>query len=407
MTKITEATKNSPVSLSMRVVLLLASSMTVMAGATIAPSLPQINQVFSEVENAALLTKLVLTIPGLFIAICAPIAGWLVDTFGRKNLLLGGLLLYGFAGASGFFLDNLYLIIVGRMFLGMAVAAIMTTSTTLIADYFSDEKARNAFMGMQGAFMAIGGIVFIMLGGWLADINWRYPFLIYLTSWFVLPAALWILYEPHLSSKNLSEKEDPQKEEKLSAESKKWVAINYITAFVGITFFYMVPVQIPFLLKEIAEVSNAQVGQAISTGMLAGALMAFNYQRIRARFNFTQIYIFIFLLMATGYFLVSQSTAYWHILGSLFVSGLGFGMMMPNTNLCLMKVAPPAMRGRIIGGVSSFVFIGQFASPLATAPIIDFTGSLSATFQVVCFFLVAVAAFFGYLNFADRKASEK
>ncbi len=391
-----------PVNTAIKVVLLLASSMTVMAGATIAPSLPQINAVFAEVENAALLTKLVLTIPGLFIAICAPIAGWLIDRFGRKKLLLAGLVVYGISGASAVFLNNLYLILVGRMFLGIAVAAIMTTSTTLIADYFQDEKARNQFMGMQGAFMAVGGIVFIMLGGVLADINWRYPFLIYLASFAVLPTALWVLYEPMLKKSITHVEGEIPELTQLPKEAKKWLVINYLSALVGMSIFYMIPVQIPFLLKELTEVSNTQVGQAISVGMVAGAIMSFNYQRIRARFNFTQIYILIFLLMAIGYFLVSQSKEYWQVLCSLFVSGLGFGMMMPNTNLCLMKVSPPAMRGRIIGGVSSFVFIGQFLSPLLSLPVIELSGGLSAAFMAVSFLLLLISGLFLGLNFTYR-----
>lgn len=251
--------------------------------------------------------------------------------------------------------------------------------------------------------MAVGGIVFITAGGFLADLNWRYPFLIYLTSLVIIPGAIWKLYEPALHRKNETAGL-PDEVAKLPIESKKWVTINYLTAFVGMALFYMVPVQIPFLLNEIATVSNAQVGQAISVGMIAGATMSFNYQRIRARINFTQIYSLIFLLMAAGYFLVSQSTAYWHVLGSLFLSGLGFGMMMPNTNLCLMKVSPPAMRGRIIGGVSSFVFIGQFASPLITQPLIDFSHSISTAFLVISGVLLSISMFFVALHFFSRKA---
>ena len=35
-----------------------------------------------------------------------------------------------------------------------------------------------------------------MLGGVLADISWRGPFLIYLAAFVVLPSIIWVLYEP-------------------------------------------------------------------------------------------------------------------------------------------------------------------------------------------------------------------
>ena len=85
-------------------------------------------------------------------------------------------MLYGISGASGYALNNLYYILLGRAFLGIAVAGIMTVSITLIGDYFKDNK-RNKFMGLQGVFMGLGGVFSISLSGILADINWNVPFL--------------------------------------------------------------------------------------------------------------------------------------------------------------------------------------------------------------------------------------
>ena len=113
--------------------------MTVMAGATIAPSLPEMTRAFPNNPNAETLVKLVLTIPGLFIAITAPMSGWIIDRFGRIRLLVGMLLLYAIAGTSGLYLNSLFEIIVGRAFLGIAVGGIMTTAIALIGDYFEGE----------------------------------------------------------------------------------------------------------------------------------------------------------------------------------------------------------------------------------------------------------------------------
>jgi hypothetical protein len=63
---------NKPVNaLSVRLTLLFVSTLTVMAGATIAPSLPAMRQFFASVNNADFLVRLVLTAPALFIAIGA------------------------------------------------------------------------------------------------------------------------------------------------------------------------------------------------------------------------------------------------------------------------------------------------------------------------------------------------
>lgn len=93
-----KASENIP---GRKATLLLIAALTIMSGATIAPSLPAIEAHFAATKNAGLLTRLVLTLPALFIAFCAPFAGGLADRFGRRPLLIGSIVLYGFAGISG------------------------------------------------------------------------------------------------------------------------------------------------------------------------------------------------------------------------------------------------------------------------------------------------------------------
>ncbi len=110
--------------------------MTVMASAAISPSLPEMSLVFQNEQDAEFLVKLVLTLPTLSIAIFAPFAGIIIDKCGRKKLFVISIILYGITGTSGFFLDSLFEILVSRALFGMALAGIMTTSVSLITDYF-------------------------------------------------------------------------------------------------------------------------------------------------------------------------------------------------------------------------------------------------------------------------------
>ncbi|MEL6654666.1 MAG: MFS transporter [Bacteroidota bacterium] len=175
--------------------LLLTSTLTVMSGALIAPALPRMEAAFAETEYVALLTRLVLTVPALVIALFSPVAGWLIDRFGKIRLFLAAMAIYAIAGSAGFWLEDLYQILLSRAILGLSVALIMTTGTTLIGDYYEGEE-RNAFIGIQGAFMAFGGTVFVSISGLLADLNWRYPFLVYAFGWVVLVLVWRYLPEP-------------------------------------------------------------------------------------------------------------------------------------------------------------------------------------------------------------------
>ena len=57
------------------------------------------------------------------------------------------------------------------------------------------------------------------------------------------------------------------------------------------------------------------------------------------------------------------------LLSGLFISGIGLGFFFANINAWLVHIAPPELRGRAIGGMATFIYLGQFLSPIATQPI--------------------------------------
>jgi len=348
----------------LKLTLLLISMMTMMAGAVVAPSLPQISEVFAEVKYINLLSRLVITLPALLIAGFSPIFGSLSDKLGRKTLLLFSIILYGIGGTSGYFLNDIYLILIGRALLGIAVGGIMTIATALVGDYFKGAE-RNGFAGIQGAFMGLGGVFFITVAGWFADIHWQMPFLIYL---FAAPAfilGLIYLFEPKKDEVDIKESDSQ------ADYDKKLAFLVYLLAFIGVLFFYMIPVQIPFLLGKMEGITNSKIGYAISISSLAGALIAMNYKRIKMRFTFRQIYQLAFVFMGAGYVLVFFSNGYLGILAAMVIAGIGTGFLMPSANLWIMEIAPDQIRGTLVGRVSTAIFLGMFFSPVLLQPIIN------------------------------------
>ncbi|NJL48509.1 MAG: MFS transporter [Leptolyngbyaceae cyanobacterium SM2_5_2] len=358
------AERRNPDRLWVKITLLLVSTLTVMAGATIAPSLPAMRQHFAEVPNADYWVRLVLTAPALFIALGAPIAGTIIDRFGRKGWLALSVFLYGFAGSSGFLLNEIGWILVGRVLLGLSVAGIMTTATTLIADYYLG-SARAQFLGLQAAFMGLGGVVFLTLVGFLADLNWRYPFLIYLVAWLFLPLILLVLPEPIRAQSGSASSETAV------SESVPWrlLIVTYGIALVAQIVFYMIPVQLPFFLQELTGANASQIGVAIALATLATSLSALSYQRLKARSTFTGVYEIAFGLMGIGYLAIGKAQNYGMVLVSLAIAGLGIGLLMPNMTVCLTSSTPALFRGRILGGLTTSFFLGQFISPLVSQPL--------------------------------------
>lgn len=370
--------------------LLLASTLTVMSGATIAPSLPAMQAHFADVANADFWVKLVLTVPALFIVIGSPIAGQMVDKVGRKPLLFGSALLYGLAGSSGIWLNSVFAILVGRAFLGLAVAGVMVSATTLIADYYQGD-ARANFMGLQAAFMGFGGVLFLSIGGFIADLSWRFPFLIYLFSWLLIPTILSALYEPARAS-DKSDKTIALPEPSANAV----VPVKLLTLIYGATFlqmlaFYLIPVQMPFYLEQLTGAGATQTGLAIALSTLFSAFASMNYGKFKRHFSFISILAIAFGLMGVGYIGIGLVSSYWLMLLVLIPIGIGLGLIMPNLNVWASNEVPNTLRGRALGGLTTFMFLGQFLSPIVSAPVSNAVG-LTATYGLTGVLLAVVSA---------------
>ncbi len=367
------------------ITLLLTSSMTVMAGATISPALPQIQQFFQAQPNSEFWVKLMLTLPALFTAIGAPFAGMIIDRFGRKPLLIGAVTLYGIAGGSGLILSSLTGLLIGRAFLGLAVGAIMTTAIALIADYYQGPK-RNQIMGIQAAFMGYGGVVFLTLGGFLADIGWRVPFSIYLSAFVVLPLIIFCLTEPKIElDHNASLDQDSDTRLPIGI-----ISFIYFLTFLTMVVFYMIPVQLPFYLKSLGQASGTQAGLAIAASTLASAIVSMRYGSIKKHLSFQGVLICLYLLIGLGYITISLARNYPLVILGLIIAGLGLGLLLPNMNVWLNAKTPPAARGRVLGGLTTSMFLGQFCSPIVSQPIAQQIG-LGVTYRVAGVVILALA----------------
>lgn len=365
--------------------LLLSSSLTVMAGATIAPSLPAMRDYFAAIPNADYWVRLVLTVPALFIAIGAPFVGTAIDRLGRKPLLAFAVLLYGIAGTSGAMLNDIGMILVGRVLLGLSVAGIMTTATALIADYYTG-AARAQFLGFQAGFMGLGGVLFLSLGGFLADVNWRMPFLIYLLALLILPLVVLVLPEP-----NRTEFAENQEIQATAVFPWQLAGLTYLAALLSQIVFYLIPVQLPFYLKQLVNATASQSGLAIALATLFSAASAIAYKQIKARLSFIGIYAIAFLAMAVGYLVISVSLTYAMVLIGLAIAGVGLGLLMPNMNVCLTSVTPVNLRGRVLGGLTTAFFLGQFVSPILSQPLSGAVG-LDVTYRLASGLMAVMGA---------------
>ncbi|MQX35036.1 MFS transporter [Roseospira navarrensis] len=369
--------------LAVRTTLLCAAGLTVMAGATISPSLPALYDHFADVPGVDVLSRLVLTLPALFIAICSPVAGLIVDRLGRKPVIVTGAVLYVLGGTTGLYVDSLMALLAGRALLGIAVACVMTTTITLIGDYYRGER-RNRMMGSMSAFMSWGGVVFVLLGGAVAELHWRGPFGVYLMALALLPALVLVLWEPDRRKGPPAAEGDPDgppvEGPSDGPARANWalIALVYFAGFMLNVSFYMVPTQAPFLLREMGVVAPVIAGVAIAAMNVAGGVGSMQYRHVRARVSAPAVFGLSFGLIAVGFLGVWGAGGQITFMIALLFTGLGVGLTFPNITNWLMGLAPPHLRGRLVGGTTTSIFLGQFVSPVVSQPMVSALGQAGA-----------------------------
>ena len=264
-----------------------------------------------------MLIQLILTLPALMITLFSPLMGYLADRFGRKPLLLMMLSIYGLAGGAGFLIDSVNLLLASRALMGIAVAGILSISTTLVGDYF-DGPERVRFLGLQSSCMALGGVVFINLGGLLSDWSWRGPFLLYLTGVFdcLMPGRC----SRRLSSRAM------RRQAASTRRSRSTICapgLPDLAGMLSMMMFYMFPAQLPFLLSEQGEVSGLAIGIALSTAAFTASIVSFCYGYYKPFLSVMTIYIAGFVLAALGFMVVGLTQSYAMAIVGAAISGLG------------------------------------------------------------------------------------
>ncbi|RKJ63761.1 MFS transporter, partial [Butyricicoccus sp. 1XD8-22] len=119
-----------------------------------------------------------LTIYAIASFFTAPFWGHLSDKFGRKQLILLGLIGFSMSFIMfSIFIDQLFILYLSRIIGGLFSGALYTAVTGYISDISTNEN-RNKYMGFMGMSIGLGFIFGPAIGGLLGHINLQLPFVV-------------------------------------------------------------------------------------------------------------------------------------------------------------------------------------------------------------------------------------
>jgi len=375
------------------IMLLLPITMAVMGVSLLTTVVPLMYQHFKAVPHYAYLIQGgVMTMPSIWIVLFSPVAGWLADRFGRRDILVWAMLLYALIGIAPTFLDNLYAIILTRMGVGICESVVMVVSTTMICDYFAG-KSRERWLAGQTATASLAALVIIPLGGLLASrYGWQGPFYLYLYSLFLVVGVLLFIWEPPAQSNqgSVSDLSGTRAAEVLFP----WARMLGLCALtvVAAVMFYSIITQNGNALIALGVRDPSQQGLLTMIASLGVPIGTFGYW-IASRLRIGWLLFLDFALIGIGFFGMGAATAASSYVAYAFINQVGCGLVLPTMLVWTTRDLPYQIRGRGNGMWQASFAIGQFASGMLLQLLGDqFGGRLLPAFTVLSAVSFTVAA---------------
>ncbi|OJU10147.1 MAG: hypothetical protein BGN86_06130 [Caulobacterales bacterium 68-7] len=360
--------------------LVASQILPVMAIVTLFPVIPKLFQQFGAIPNAALLVPMIVTIPSIFAALFAPLAGVLADRYGRRPVFLTAVAVYAVAGGAPLLLSDLAQIIVSRAILGIAEGAIVAISSALIADYFGDQRYR--WVSWVGISTSLAGTVLIAAGGILADVSWRAPFGVYLAAFPLFLVSFFVLDEPERSAVALK-----------SAPSRfPWKAAFAIGAVTLITslLYYVEPLNIATIFSDLGAGSSTRIGLVQALTSLGYILGAFVYRKIHAR-TLGQLLCLAGLLIGIGNAVIALGRTELVVSLGATIQQMGGGMVIPIPLAWGRGLLPLEQRSRGMGIWATAFFAGTFLCPPMIAAVSAATGGLKPAILALAVVTIALS----------------
>jgi predicted MFS family arabinose efflux permease len=373
-------------------VLLAAGSLTNIAGGVMAPVLPDMVQ---QLQLDPSLAAHLVSIHCLTLALFTPLLGIVADRSSRLGVMVPSLILYAVFGVAGAFMENFWPLMATRALLGAASGGIAAASLGLLGNLYEGEQRTQA-LGLATSTLALSGIAFPVIGGWVGATHWQYAFYLYGLGFPLAGMALlWL-------------KEKPRTRPKPDAQGETNKLLNILghphtlrlLLTMGLTSvaMYAVVIYAPLYLQEKIAAGTLLNGIVLaSRGVGAAIISAWGAKQLAKHFGAAFATAFGFGLMALTLLTIPLLSQLSWILITAILFGMGFGIVLPTLYSILADLAPSTLKSSVLAAGTGAGFLGQFLSPVMLSPVLSYKG-LEGVFYTSA--LVAMGA--GLLLFSPK-----
>ncbi len=324
----------------------------------------------------------------------APVSGRLVQMLGERRIYLVGLLIVALSTGASAFAQTYWQLMVLRS-LGGIGSTMFTVSSMALVIRLSPPTERGRVTGLWSTCFLIGGLSGPLVGGALAGLGLRAPFLIYAVA---LLAAVAVVYF-NLRDSRITETESAADAATVSfvqgLARPEYRAALWSNFANGAAVFGVRMALVPLLVVEVLGQPSGMAGVALTVFAAGNATVLFFSGRLSDTYGRRPLLISGALVCAIGTTGLGLSPNLAWLLVTSFVAGVGSGLFTPAQQAAVGDIIGSRARGgtmlagfqmsQDLGTVLGPIVVGAIAQQLGYGAGLAATGSLLAVAAIAWF----------------------
>ncbi len=360
-----------------------------------------------ELDISSTQSSLLITCYSISSIFLIPIAGFLSDKYGRKNIILPSLMivLIGglICGLAAWKMSNPYgVMIIGRVLQGIGASGAFPIVLPLVGDLYKSDEEASATLGIVETSNTFGKVISPIIGAALAAVVWFMPF--FLISTFSLISFLLVLFfvKEKKKAKPVRLKKFIENTKRIFRDEGRWLYTLFIVGGYVMLVLFTMQVFLSNQLEAEFDLKGIKKGFVLAipllllcvSSLMSGKLVKGNKMTMK------KVIMVGLLLQATALLLFKEYKSILLLLLVLSTLGIAIGMVLPCLDSLITENVEKSQRGLITSFFSSARFIGVAAGPpIATIFVKNY-------FSLSMFVSIILTLYMLYLVFKNVQVTE-
>ncbi|MFF2085951.1 MFS transporter [Nocardia sp. NPDC058176] len=351
-------------------VLIAAAFVIALGFGLVAPVLPQYAREFGVGIAAA---SAIVSAFALMRLLFAPASGRLVQMLGERRVYLAGIVIVALSTGACALAQTYWQLLVLRS-LGGIGSTMFTVSSMALIIRVSPPAARGRVSGVYSTSFLLGSLLGPLVGGGLAGLGLRAPFVIYMVALLLVCVIVFLGLRdsPILSAEEKAGAPAFTFRQGLAEPAYRAILLSSFAG--GVAVFGVRMAFVPLLVVEILDQEPGMAGIALTVFAAGNAVVLFASGRLSDRFGRKPFLILGSAICAVGTGVLGFAPSLpWFLLAS-FVAGLGSGMFSPAQQAALADVIGTRARGGpVLAAFQMSADLGTVLGPIAIGWIAEYT----------------------------------